>query len=566
MTSPAAPRSLTGTNPRSPAPLPVPAPGGGQRVRVLCCYPLFPETYWGAEYSLRLTGRRSMLPPLGLLTVAALLPPSWEVRLADLNLGPLDPSLLDWAEVVFVSGMLVQRESLLEVARAARARGKRVVAGGAYASTNPDALAPEVDCVVVGEAEGVMAELVAAVEGGAPLPPRLQATGYPDLRETPVPRYELLERGAYQSMGVQWSRGCPFNCEFCDIIEIFGRVVRTKTPPQLLAELDAIHATGFRGSLFLVDDNFIGNKAQARLLLPPLEAWMRAHGDPFDLYTEASLNLATDVKLLDAMVAAGFGSVFVGIETPSVEALRHSGKLQNTGINVAEAVQTLTSHGLEVMAGFILGFDTDDAAAIERQREWISASAVPLAMVGLLMALPGTQLERRLQKEGRLLHDSGGDNFVRTNFVTRLEEGALLEGFARLLAEVYSPAGFYRRALRVLALSPRDHSRFRQPGLFGVLCLLRSAWRMGVLGKHRAAYWRFLAQALRVAPTRLAKAVAFTIHAEHMVRYTEETVLPRLAASVLEARRGPRSAGVPAAPSPRRGVKVPERHDAASLS
>ncbi|HEX6836865.1 MAG TPA: radical SAM protein, partial [Polyangia bacterium] len=312
-------------------------------MRVLLVYPSFPKTYWGAEHSLLRTGKRSMLPPLGLITVAALLPRAWSVRLADLNVRPLDDAELEWADVVFVSGMLIQRESLHAVARAARARKKPVVAGGAYASTSPDALAAEVDCVVVGEAEALMPALVAALEGGAALPPRLEADDYPDVRTVPTPRYELLDVSAYQSIGVQWSRGCPFNCEFCDIIEIFGRRARTKTPAQLLVELDAIYATGFRGSLFIVDDNFIGNKVEARRLLGPLTAWMRAHGDPFYLYTEASLNLAGDDALIDAMVEAGFNSVFIGIETPSDEALRHTQKLQNTTVDAAEAVRKLTA-------------------------------------------------------------------------------------------------------------------------------------------------------------------------------------------------------------------------------
>jgi radical SAM superfamily enzyme YgiQ (UPF0313 family) len=508
-------------------------------MRVLCVYPSFPKTYWGAEYSLALTGKKSMLPPLGLLTVAALLPPGWLVRLCDLNLRPLDPADLEWADVVFISGMLIQRDSLHAVARAARARGKPVVAGGAYASTSPDALAPEVDCVVVGEAESLMPELVAALERGS-LPPRLEAPEYPDVKTVPVPRYDLLEIAAYQSIGVQWSRGCPFNCEFCDIIEIFGRRARTKTPAQLLAELDAIYATGFRGSVFVVDDNFIGNKIEARRLLGPLAAWMRAHGDPFYLYTEASLNLATDDALVDAMVAAGFSTIFIGIETPSEEALRHTQKLQNTTVDAEAAVRKLTARGLEVMAGFIIGFDTDDAAAIERQRMWIARSAIPLAMVGILIALPGTQLERRLAREGRLLYDSGGDNFMRTNFVTTLDEVTLLEGYARLLAEIYSPEGFYARALRSLELCPVDPSPFRFSLEVVLTCLARSLWWQGVRGRHRAAYWRFLARALWRTPRRVSRAVGMAINAEHMIRYTEEEVLPRLRASLAEAGRTPR--------------------------
>ncbi len=509
-------------------------------MRVLCVYPSFPNTYWGAEYSLALTGKKSMLPPLGLLTVAALLPPSWPVRLADLNVRPLDPADLDWADVVFVSGMLVQRQSLHAVARAARAHKKPVVAGGAYASTSPDALSSEVDCVVIGEAEELMGELVAALEGGGPLPARLEAPEYPDVKRVPTPRYDLLDISAYQSIGVQWSRGCPFNCEFCDIIEIFGRRARTKTPAQLLTELDAIHATGFRGSVFVVDDNFIGNKTEARRLLGPLEAWMRAHRDPFYLYTEASLNLASDDALIDAMVAAGFSSVFIGIETPSDEALRHTQKLQNTTIDPEEGVRKLTARGLEVMAGFIVGFDTDDAGAVERQRRWIGQSPIPLAMVGILIALPGTQLERRLEREGRLIHESGGDNFMRTNFVTALDEVTLLEGYARLLQEIYSSDGFYERALRSLALCPVDPNRYRVPLGFALGCLGRSLWRQGVRSRHRRAYWRFLARALWQTPTRMGRAVGLAINAEHMVRYTEEEVLPRLRASIAEARRAPR--------------------------
>jgi radical SAM superfamily enzyme YgiQ (UPF0313 family) len=509
-------------------------------MRVLLVYPSFPKTYWGAEYSLALTGKKSILPPLGLLTVAALLPPTWPVRLADLNVRPLDPADLEWAEVVFGSGMLIQRESLHAVARAARAVGKPVVAGGAYASTSPDALMREVDCVVVGEAEELMAELVTALERKTGLPSRLEAAEYPDVKTVPTPRYDLLEISAYQSIGVQWSRGCPFNCEFCDIIEIFGRRARTKTPAQFLAELDAVHATGFRGSVFVVDDNFIGNKTEARRLLGPLKTWMREHGDPFYLYTEASLNLASDDALIDAMVAAGFSSIFIGIETPSDEALRHTQKLQNTTVDVVEGVRKLTARGLEVMAGFIVGFDTDDADAVERQRLFIGRSPIPLAMVGLLIALPGTQLERRLEREGRLIHESGGNNFMRTNFVTTLDEVTLLEGYSRLLAEIYSSEGFYARALRTLALCPVDPSRYRPPVGFALGCLARSLWHQGVRSRHRGAYWRFLARALWQSPRRFGRAVGLAINAEHMIRYTEEEVLPRLRASIAEAGQAPR--------------------------
>jgi radical SAM superfamily enzyme YgiQ (UPF0313 family) len=527
-------------------------------MRVLCAYPAFPMTYWGAEHSLKLTGKKAMLPPLGLITIAALLPSDWEVRLRDLNVRPLDPGDLEWADVVFLSGMLIQRESMHELARAARARGKPVVAGGAYASTSPDALQPEVDCVVVGEAEELMPELVALLASGAPLPARMQANERPDVSKIPTPRFGLLEISAYQSIGVQWSRGCPFNCEFCDIIEIFGRRPRTKSAAQLLAELDAIYATGFRGSLFLVDDNFIGNKVEARRLLGPLAEWMCAHGDPFYLYTEASLNLAADDGLVDAMVEAGFSSVFIGIETPSAEALRHTQKLQNTVLDPDEAVRKLTARGLEVMAGFIVGFDTDDQEAIERQRQWIARAPIPLAMVGILIALPGTQLERRLQREGRLLDQSWGENFGRTNFVTKLDEVQLLSGYARLLADIYSPEAFFARAQRTLDLCPVDPNRYRYGFWYALACTLRSAWRQGVLARHRGVYWRFMARTLWRTPRRMPRAVGFAINAEHMIRYTFEEVLPRLRRGIDAARRAP------VAPRPR-SLQLPVVSDGAPI-
>jgi radical SAM superfamily enzyme YgiQ (UPF0313 family) len=505
-------------------------------MRVLCVYPAFPKTYWGAEYSLPLVGRKALLPPLGLLTVAALLPKDWSIRLCDLNVRPLAPGELEWADVVFLSGMLIQRDSLHRVARTARALGKRVVAGGAYASTSPQALAPYVDCVVVGEAEDLMPSLVEALERGGRLPARLQASERPDVTRIPVPRFDLLDIEAYQSIGVQWSRGCPFNCEFCDIIEIFGRHPRTKSADQLCRELDAIYALGHRGAVFVVDDNFVGNKVEARRMLGPLARWMRAHGDPFGLYTEASLNLAVDDGLIDAMVEAGFNAVFLGIETPSEQALRETQKLQNTVLSPDAAVQKLITRGLDVMAGFIVGFDVDDEAAIARQREWIGRSPIPLAMVGILTALPGTQLERRLAREGRLLHDSEGDSFGRPNFQTRLDEVALLEDYAGLLGHLYSPREFFARASRSLELRPAGEGRFRRALPYALGCLSRSLVTQGVRSTYRSEYWRYLWRTVRRTPRRLGRAIALAINGEHMIRYTSEDVLPRLRRAIEDAR------------------------------
>ncbi len=497
-------------------------------VKALLVWPRFPRSYWGQEYTLAIIGKRAVLPPLGLLTVAGLLPKSWELRLVDLNIGELDDRDLAWADLVLVSGMRIQRASFHEVVRRARAAGRRVIGGGPYVSTSPED-APEMDHVVIGEAEDVLPGLARALESGQAAPRRLQAPDRPDVSRTPIPRFDLLRAECYDSMSVQFSRGCPFNCEFCDIIEIFGRVPRTKSPDQLLAELDALSASGFRGPVFLVDDNFIGNKAAARKMLARLAAWSQARDYPFDFFTEASVNLADDDALIRGLVAAGFSAVFLGIETPSREALLETQKRQNTHVELTAAVEKLVRAGLEVMAGFIVGFDADDETIFERQREFISRSPIAMAMVGMLTALPSTQLWRRLAAEGRLLGSGEGDAAYRPNFVSRLPAATLVSGYGRLLAALYEPRAYFDRALRLLELQ-RDlpSPRYRRPLSFSVAAVARSLWTQGVRGRYRRAYWSFLARALRRAPRRIAHAVALAIHAEHFIRYTFEDILPRL--------------------------------------
>lgn len=506
-------------------------------MRVLCISPRFPETYWGHEHALRLIGKRALLPPLGLLTVAALLPPHFEVRLCDMNVRDLQDDDLDWADVVFLSGMLVQRPSMLEVALRARARGKIIVAGGPHATATPDALAPYVDTIVVGEAEDLIGPLCAALEAGpTTLPPRFVASARPALESLPPPRYDLLDVGAYHAIGVQWGRGCPFRCEFCDIVELFGRQPRTKTPAQLCRELDVLIKTGFRGPLFVVDDNFVGNRKETIKLLDPLAAWMREHRFPFQILTEASIDLAGCEELMTKMVAAGFDWVFVGIETPSPEALRETHKTQNLVVDLDSAVAKLIRFGLDVSAGFIMGFDADDAEALDRQRAWVLRSPIPQAMMGVLTALPGTQLEKRLAREGRLLERSTGETFGRTNFKTKLAEDTLLETYANALEQIYEPDQYFARCLRALALRPDESGMASLPWAYAVACLARSIWRQGIRGSYRRAYWRFMGKVLRRAPKRIARAVALAIAGEHMIRYTRESVLPRLAQAIEQVR------------------------------
>jgi radical SAM superfamily enzyme YgiQ (UPF0313 family) len=507
-------------------------------MKVLCISPVFPETYWGHERTLQFIGKRSILPPLGLLTVAALLPRDWEVRLCDMNVRPLEDADLAWADVVFLSGMLVQRPSMLEVAARARAMNKTIVAGGPHATATPDALAPYVDSIVIGEAEDLIAPLCEALLADrSALPARFASSERPDLKKTPSPRYDLLDIKAYHAIGVQWGRGCPFSCEFCDIVELFGRKPRTKEPAQFCRELDAILASGFRGSVFVVDDNFVGNRKETLGLLGPLAAWMQAHKFPFQFFTEASVDLAACNDLMAGMVEAGFDCVFVGIETPSPAALRETHKGQNLKVDLNAAIETLIRSGLDVTAGFIMGFDADDKAALDRQREWVLRSPIPQAMIGILTALPGTQLERRLTREGRLIERASGETFGRANFKTKVPESTLLETYQTTLAQIYSAEEYFARCLRALRLRPRALGHFSLPASYALRCVLGSVWRQGVRGKYRKAYWRFLGQVLRHTPRRLARAIALACAGEHMIRYTQEAVLPRLTSAIEEVRQ-----------------------------
>ncbi len=494
-------------------------------------------TYWGYRHALSFLDKDAPHPPLGLATLAAHLPDSWELRIHDLHLGPLPDAALRWADAVLVSGMLVQADSMREVLRRARRLGKRTIVGGPAATTSPDGF-PEADHLFQGECEGRLEPLVEALEHPGRAAERVLSPpgeGRPALTLARVPRFDLLRLDRYASMAVQVSRGCPFNCEFCDIIEMFGRVPRVKPAAQVLAELEAIWKLGVRGSLFIVDDNFIGNRKAAGRLLPEIAAWQRAHGKPFDLYTEASLDLAGDEKLMQAMVDAGFSSVFVGLETPDPETLKATQKRQNLRMDPADAVRALSRAGLEVFAGFIVGFDGDDAAALERQRAFVSSLPIPRAMVGVLTALPGTQLWRRLEREGRLRRFSTGDQFDRTNFETTMPEADLVQGYRELMASLFDAECYFHRCELSLRMTPVMKSPVRPDG-FRILA--RALWRIGVRGDptRRRWFWRLLRIALGRGLRYVPRAVTFSIIGEHFVRYTAEDVLPRLDRRLTEIR------------------------------
>jgi radical SAM superfamily enzyme YgiQ (UPF0313 family) len=437
--------------------------------------------------------------------------------------------------------MLVQLGSMRDVLRRARAMGRRTVVGGPAPTTAPEAFA-DADHVFRGEAEGRLDLLVRVLEGAAGGPRLLsrEQDDRPDLRLARVPRFDLLDLSRYASHALQYSRGCPFHCEFCDIIEIFGREPRVKAPEQVVAELDALHARGARGTLFFVDDNFVANRREVARLLPVLRAWQERHGFPFVFCTEASVDLAAHPELVSQMVGAGFAQVFLGVETPSTEALAGAGKLQNLRVPPERAVADLTRAGLEVYAGFIVGFDSDGPDIFERQLAFISGLPVARAMVGLLMALPGTQLWRRLEREGRLRGPPNGDQMERPNFAPGMDERTLLAGYRRLLAALYTPEAYYRRCALHLEAVPRSRGALgRSVGSGELGALWRAVWGLGIRGSRRRLFWRLVAKGLRRGADLLPRAVTFAIVGEDLIRYTEEVVLPRMDAALaaLDAER-----------------------------
>ena len=486
-------------------------------MKVLMVYPEFPDTFWSFKHALPFQGKRSAYPPLGLLTVSSLLPGRWQRRLVDMNVRRLDDSDLDWADVVFFSGMLVQGPSMKAQIERCKARGLRTVVGGPIASAKDAAIA-QADHVVEGEAEEIIAELAADLEADAARAHYVRPN-LPDVTRVPLPDLKLAQLRRYSSMAVQYSRGCPFTCEFCDIIEIYGRRPRTKTPDQLCAELAQLYAIGWRGPVFLVDDNFIGNKKNVKAMLPQLVKWMRDRKFPFSLYTEASVNLAEDEDLLRMLREAHFTRVFLGIETPVAESLKETTKFQNLRKDLRESVKLIQSHGIEVMAGFIVGFDNDPANVFERQIQFIREAAIPLSMVGLLTALPNTQLWRRLKTEGRLLKESLGNNtLLDPNFIPKMDKQQLIEGYQRILQTIYSPKEYFERASTFLS---QLGEAARTPVVFSdIMALGRSLWRQGFVHNYRKEYWKFLAQTLRRHRHHFSKAITLAIMGHHFFELT----------------------------------------------
>lgn len=482
-------------------------------MNILLVYPEFPDTFWSFKHALRFVLKKSSSPPLGLVTIASMLPTNWSRRLVDLNIEKLDDRDLDWADMVFVSAMVVQRQSTHEVISRAKQKDKIVVAGGPIFLGEWEQF-PSVDHFILNEGEITFTEFLQDLEKGTPR--RVYSTDqFADLATTPVPSWDLVKFSHYDSLSIQYSRGCPFNCDFCNVTAMLGHRPRTKSASQIIAELDRMWELGWRRNIFFVDDNFIGNRRQLKEeILPALIEWRKGKNG-CNFITEASINLADDPELMRMMTMAGFYSVFVGIETPDEDSLKECNKGQNTRRNLVDSVKTLQRNGLQVMGGFIVGFDNDTASIFQRQIDFIQKSGIVTAMVGMLQAPYGTKLYERMQAEGRLTEEMTGDNADgTTNIKPLMGINTLVNGYRNLMSEIYNPKNFYARVRTFLREynPPKAPVNIRPEELFA---FFRSIWRLGLFGKERKEYWKLFFWTLTHEPRKFALAITFSIYGYH---------------------------------------------------
>jgi radical SAM superfamily enzyme YgiQ (UPF0313 family) len=488
-------------------------------MKILLVYPEFPDTFWSFKHALRFVHKKASSPPLGLITIAPLLPEDWEKRLVDMNVEPLTEKHLRWADMVFISAMVVQRTSVQDVIRRAKGAGKVVVAGGPLFLGEWQSFAA-VDHFVLNEGEITLPMFLRDLEFGSPQ--RVYTTDdYADVTASPVPMWELVKLHKYDSLSIQYSRGCPFNCDFCNITAILGRRPRTKNASQLLAELDKMVALGWERNIFFVDDNFIGNQKQLKEeILPAIIHWRKQHRD-IRFITEASINLADDAELMKMMTDAGFTSVFVGVETPDEASLQECHKRQNLHRDLSASINTLQRNGLQVMGGFIVGFDTDSASIFRRQVEFIQKTGIVTAMVGMLQAPYGTQLYRRMEMEGRILHEMTGDNADgSTNIMPRMGLKALEEGYRQLMKGIYEPRFFYQRVKTFLSV----YTPMQAPVKIHwqeIAAFFASIWRLGIVGRERREYWKLFFWTLARYPKKFALAITFAIYGYHFRKVNE---------------------------------------------
>jgi len=499
-------------------------------LKILLVYPQYPDTFWSFKHALKFISKKAAFPPLGLLTVAAMLPDEWEKKLVDMNTTTLTDKDLKWADYVFISAMVVQQNSAREVINRCKEFGTRVVAGGPVFSTGYEEFGyDDIDHLIVNEAENILPLFLEDLEKGCARH-IYTIKERPDITKTPIPLWSLIDKKKYELMSIQYSRGCPFNCEFCDIVVMNGHIPRTKDKKQILAELDALYNQGWRGSVFFVDDNFIGNKRKLKLeILPAIIEWMEERKHPFSLLTEASINLADDEELMRLMIEAGFETVFVGIESPNEESLVECNKLPNKNRDLMAAVKKIQNHGFQVQGGFIVGFDSDPFSIFKSQISFIQKSGIVTAMVGVLWAPPETRLYKRLKKENRLLPGGSGDNTDgSTNFIPKMGRERLASGYKHIVNTIYAPKPHYERIKTFLKEYKPKSKRKGNLSLRYIGALIKSMWVLGIKEKGRRYYWRLFAWTLLRKPKSFPLSITFAIEGFHFRKVAKKVHVPTI--------------------------------------
>jgi radical SAM superfamily enzyme YgiQ (UPF0313 family) len=492
-------------------------------LKILFVYPQYPDTFWSFRHALKFVSKKANFPPLGLLTIAAMLPGEWEKRLVDINVRTLSAEDIKWADYVFIGAMAVQIDSARELIAWCKRLNAKVVAGGPLFTTRYDEF-DGVDHFVLGEAEATLPHFLVDLAKGCPQQ-IYSSDERPDITNTPVPLWSLINMKHYSAMSIQYSRGCPFDCDFCDIVVLNGHKPRTKDRQQVVDELEALYRHGWRGSVFMVDDNFIGNKRKLKVeTLPTIIQWSREKKYPFTFFTEASINLADDEQLMELMVEAGFNRVFIGIETPNVDSLIECNKLQNRNRDLAASVKKIQNHGFEVQGGFIIGFDSDPISIFRSQIDFIQKTGIVTAMVGLLNAPRGTKLYQRLKHENRLLKDMSGDNTdLSINFIPKMNYKTLINGYKNVLDTIYSPRYYCERVITFLKeYRPRKTAGISQLRFYHITSLIKSLWFLGITDEGRWHFWRLLISTLLRYPRRFPLSIVLSVSGFHFRKVTED--------------------------------------------
>ncbi|OGS27481.1 MAG: B12-binding domain-containing radical SAM protein [Elusimicrobia bacterium RIFOXYB2_FULL_48_7] len=489
-------------------------------MEILLVYPEIPDTFWSFKHALKFIHKKASSPPLGLLTVAAMLPKDWDTKLIDMNVAELKDKDITRADYVFIGSMSIQKKSAQEVIARCKRLGTKIVAGGPLFTSHPDKF-DEVDHLVLNEAEITLPMFLADLAG---TPKHIyNSEKWADISATPEPLWNLINMKKYASLCMQYSRGCPFNCDFCDVTALYGHSARTKSSAQVVRELEHIHAQGWRGNVFFVDDNFIGNKTRLKSdILPAVIEWTEKMKHPFTFDTQASINMADDEELMNLMARAGFDAVFIGIETPNEESLAECSKHQNKNRDLNRSIEIIQKHGFEVQAGFIVGFDHDPLSIFERQVRFIQKSGIVTAMVGILNAPRGTTLYDRLKKENRLLNDFTGDNTDNSiNFIPAMELSELTSGYRHIVSTIYSPKNYYSRVTSFLKIYKSAKVKSFSLKMVHVSALARSIMLLGIFGKERWYYWKLMFWSLFTRPQKFPKAVSLAIYGYHFRKVFE---------------------------------------------